>query len=243
MVRLDEELVRQGLAPSADAACRMILAGEVSGVSERYRSPGQRVQEGAPLHVRASKPYVSRGGLKLEGALAAFHLDVTGFTCVDIGASTGGFTDCLLKAGAARVSAVDVAYGQFAWALRDDPRIELLERTNARALARDPSRKGAYDLVVMDVSFASASSFAGLVAYLLAPGGFLLCLVKPQFEAAPEEVGEGGIVREEGVRAEAVRHASAAFAEHGLNVEEVVPSPVKGAKGNQEYLLLARRCA
>ncbi len=241
MVRLDEELVRQGLAANVDAARRMILAGEVSGASERYRSPGQLVASGAPLHVRARKRYVSRGGLKLEGALASFDLDVSGFSCVDIGASTGGFTDCLLKAGAARVTAVDVAYGQFAWALRDDPRIELLERTNARSLARDPSRKGAYDLCVMDVSFATAASFASLVAYLLKPHGLLLCLVKPQFEAAPAEVGEGGVVREEEVRQEAVRSASHAFLAQGLSVTRAIPSPVLGAKGNQEYLLLATR--
>lgn len=221
----------------------MILAGEVSGASERFQSPAMRVSPDSPLHVRAMRPYVSRGGLKLEGALRAFELDVHGFVCADIGASTGGFTDCLLKAGAARVSAVDVAYGQFAWELREDPRVELLERTNARALAEDPAREGAYDLVVMDVSFASAASFAGLVAYLLKPNGMLLCLVKPQFEAAPSEVGEGGVVREERVRQEAIEHAGHAFLEHGLSVEDVVASPVKGAKGNQEYLLLARRGA
>ncbi len=219
----------------------MILAGEVSGASERLTSPGHLVSKGAPLHVRAAKRYVSRGGLKLEGALKAFDLDVSGFACVDIGASTGGFTDCLLKAGAARVSAVDVAYGQFAWTLREDPRVELLERTNARALADDPARKAAYDLAVMDVSFASAASFASLVAYLLRPGGLLLCLVKPQFEAPADEVGAGGVVREEAVRREAVERTSRAFATQGLAVERVVPSPVRGAKGNQEYLLLARR--
>ncbi len=240
MTRLDEELVRRGLAPSVDAARRLVLAGEVSGASERYGSPATPVSSDAPLHVRATKPYVSRGGLKLEGALTAFDLDVSGLRCVDVGASTGGFTDCLLKAGAASVTAVDVAYGQFAWELRADPRVELLERTNARALAGDPAREHAYDLVVMDVSFASAATFADLVAYLLAPSGRLLCLVKPQFEATPEAIDAHGVVRAEAVRAEAVAKVSAAFAAHGLEVTGVVPAPVTGAKGNQEYVLSAR---
>ena len=239
MPRLDEELVSQGLCPDAKSAERLILAGLVSNSSECLTSPGRKVARGEPLHVKGSKRYVSRGGLKLEGALDAFGLDVRGLSCVDVGASTGGFTDCLLQHGAASVLAVDVGYGQFDWGLRNDSRVELLERTNAKALADDPLRSESADLVAMDVSFASAAGFASLAAYLLAPGGRLVCLVKPQFEAEPGAVGKGGVVRDEAVREGAVTRVREALGEHGLEVAGVAPSLVRGAKGNQEYLLLA----
>lgn len=241
MARVDEELVRRRLAPSLDIARRLILAGEVFGPSERLTHPGEQVKAETPLTLRVRERYVSRGGLKLEGALKAFDLDVSGLRCVDVGASTGGFTDCLLQAGAARVLAVDVGYGQFAWKLREDPRVELRERTNARSLTGDPELSGWADLVAMDVSFASAAGFAPLVAYLLHEGGLALCLVKPQFEADPGSVGEGGVVRSEAVRLSAVHKVEGAFSRHGLTVRSCAAAPITGAKGNQEYVLLAVR--
>lgn len=235
--RLDRELVAQGFFDSDEEALRAVLAGEVSGPSFRYEKPGTLVEEGAPLHVRGRRPYVSRGGLKLAAGLDAFGVSPEGLRCLDIGCSTGGFTDVLLRRGAASVTAVDVGYGQFHWSLRNDPRVELLERTNACDLDGE-GRRGAYDLAVCDVSFTSVGAVLPAVTRLLKPEGLFLTLVKPQFEAAAEDVGHGGVVRDPSVRRAVVESVAALLQEVGLAPQGVAESPVTGAKGNHEYLLL-----
>lgn len=236
--RLDAELVEQGFFSSADEALRAVMAGDVSTTDRRLTSPGEQVASGIPLHVRGRSTYVSRGGLKLERGLAAFCVDPTGLACLDVGCSTGGFTDCLLKHGAASVVAVDVGYAQFSWELRQDPRVRLLERTN---IVDVPALlgAGAVDLAVCDVSFTSVITVLPAVCELLRPGGTFLTLVKPQFEAAREDVGEGGVVREEAVRLAALERVRAAFEGAGLAVRGSCESPITGHKGNVEYLLCA----
>lgn len=241
-VRLDQELVSQGFFDTVGEACRAVMAGEVSGPSFRYEAPGAPVAPGAPLHVRGRRPYVSRGGLKLAAGLDAFDISVEGLACLDVGCSTGGFTDVLLRRGARAVTAVDVGYGQFHWSLRQDPRVELLERTNVCDLAV-PERAGAYDLAVCDVSFTSVGTVLPAVLALLGPTGSFLTLVKPQFEARPAEVGEGGVVRDPAVRRRTVLQVAELLANGGLGVRGVVASPITGAKGNHEYLLLGTRGA
>ena len=236
-VRLDAELVRQGFFSTTDEALRAVLAGEVSTRDRRFSSPGEQVKEGVELHVRARKAFVSRGGEKLEHAIREFGVDATGLRCLDVGCSTGGFTDCLLRHGAASVLAVDVGYAQFSWELRHDPRVELLERTNIVDVPT-AERAGTIDLAVCDVSFTSVRTILDAVCELLAPHGSFLTLVKPQFECPREQVGEGGIVRDEAARLEAVAAVSEAFEEHGLAVQGVCQSPITGHKGNVEYLLL-----
>ncbi|MGN8689397.1 TlyA family RNA methyltransferase [Atopobiaceae bacterium HCP3S3_F7] len=238
--RLDEELVAQGYFSTTDEALRAVLAGEVSSQGRRLTSAGERVRCGVELHVRGAKGFVSRGGLKLERGLAAFDVDPTGLACLDVGCSTGGFTDCLLRHGAASVLSVDVGYAQFDWGLRQDGRVTLLERTNIVDLPT-PEREGTVDLAVCDVSFTSVLAVLGSVLRLLAPGGAFLTLVKPQFEAAREDVGAGGVVRDPAVRLAALERVASAFAEAGLSVRGACPSPIKGHKGNVEYLLLGVR--
>lgn len=235
--RLDEELVAQGLFGSTEDALRAILAGEVSTSDRRLTSAGEQVRVGLPLHVRGRVPYVSRGGLKLERGLKEFGLDVTGKACLDVGCSTGGFTDCLLRHGAASVLAVDVGYAQFDWSLRQNPRVTLLERTNVvdlpkHALAHE------VDVAVCDVSFTSVLAVLPAVRALLREGGSFLTLVKPQFEARREEVGEGGVVRDAAVRARVLAEVAAGLSEAGFRVQGSCTSPIRGRKGNEEYLLL-----
>lgn len=237
--RLDEELVAQGFFRTTNDAMRAVMAGDVSGPSMRYESAGAQVRPGCELHVRGSLPYVSRGGLKLERGLDEFGVDPVGLTCVDVGCSTGGFTDCLLRRGAARVLAVDVGYAQFDWSLRQDARVELLERTNIVDVPT-PERAHTFDLAVCDVSFTSVLTVLPAVCELLVEGGRFLTLVKPQFEAAREEVGEGGIIRDPAVRRAAVERVADAFEEAGLAVQGLCASPITGAKGNHEYLLLGQ---
>lgn len=234
--RLDAELVEQGFFSSADEALRAVMAGDVSTTDRRLTSPGEQVVPGIPLHVRGRAAYVSRGGLKLERGLDVFGVDPRGLDCLDVGCSTGGFTDCLLKRGAASVVAVDVGYAQFSWELRGDPRVRLLERTNVTAV---PALLGAsvVDLAVCDVSFTSVTTVLQAVLELLRPGGTFLTLVKPQFEAAREDVGEGGVVHEGRVRAAALERVRAAFEGAGLVVRGSCESPITGHKGNVEYLL------
>lgn len=238
--RLDEELVEQGFFSTTDEALRAVMAGEVSTSDRRMTSAGERVRPGIPLHVRGRSRYVSRGGLKLERGLEAFGVDPAGLACLDVGCSTGGFTDCLLKRGAASVIAVDVGYAQFSWDLRQDPRVRLLERTN---IVDVPPIVGAdaVDLAVCDVSFTSVLAVLPAVLGLLRPGGTFLTLVKPQFEAAARDVGEGGIVQDPAVRravlVDIVRHV----ADHGLIPQDVCVSSITGTKGNIEYFLLAQR--
>jgi len=248
--RLDDELVEQGFFCDRATAMRAVMAGEVSSRGERLTQPGQQVKAGVELHVKGSPRtsarglgvYVSRGGLKLEGALAAFGIDPAGLNCLDVGCSTGGFTDCLLKSGARRVAAVDVGYGQFDWGLRGDERVALFERTNI--VGADPADLGApFDLAVADVSFTSVEHILDSVVALLAPNGMFCTLVKPQFEAGRDEVGEGGVVRDPAVHRRVLRSVVEGFEAGPLRVRGLCVSPIHGAKGNIEYFLLAQRGA
>lgn len=212
------------------------MAGEVSTTDRRLTSPGEQVAPGIALHVRGRAAYVSRGGLKLERGLDYFGVDPSGLACLDVGCSTGGFTDCLLRRGAACVVAVDVGYAQFSWELRGDSRVRLLERTN---ICDVPALLGTdvVDLAVCDVSFTSVVTVLPAVLELLRPGGTFLTLVKPQFEAPREDVGEGGVVRDARVREQALARVRTAFEEAGLAVRGSCESPITGHKGNIEYLL------
>jgi len=236
-VRVDKLLVDQGLVASRDRAQRLILAGEVWAGERRIDKAGTELPAGTALTVRgADIPYVSRGGLKLEAALDHWQLDVHGLVAADIGASTGGFTDCLLQRGAATVMAVDVGYGQFAWSLRQDPRVLLFERANIRQFEASRFPQLA-DIAVIDVSFISLRLVLSTVVALLQPGGRLLPLVKPQFEVGKGEVGKGGVVRDEVTRLATV-HAIAAHGESiGLRCQGSFLCPLPGPKGNREYFL------
>jgi 23S rRNA (cytidine1920-2'-O)/16S rRNA (cytidine1409-2'-O)-methyltransferase len=240
-VRLDRLLVDRGLAPSRDRAQRLILAGEVLVAERPATKPGSLVAPDAPIRVRVpASAFVSRGGEKLAGALDAFGVDVGGLVALDVGASTGGFTDCLLRRGARRVMAVDVGYGQLAWALRQDARVVVLERTNARHLAPGTLPEPP-DLATLDVSFISLTLVLPAVRNVLRPGGMIVALVKPQFEAGRGQVGKGGVVREPEVRAAAVTRVQEAAAALGLDVRGAAESVLPGPKGNREvFLWLAR---
>lgn len=239
-VRLDQELVDQGFFSNKDEALRAVMAGEVSTRDRRMSSAGEQVKPGIELHVRGRKSYASRGGLKLERGLDHFGVDPTGLDCVDIGCSSGGFTDCLLQRGAAHVTAVDVGRAQFDWRLRQDERVTLLEQTNIVDVPEMEGQAHAYQLAVCDVSFTSVTVVLPAVVRLLDEGGAFLTLVKPQFEAPREDVGEGGIVRDERVRQEALDRVAAAMEEAGFTLFGSCESPITGAKGNVEYLLLGR---
>jgi 23S rRNA (cytidine1920-2'-O)/16S rRNA (cytidine1409-2'-O)-methyltransferase len=235
--RLDVLLVRRGLFDSRERAQSAILAGRVFVGEQRVDKPGARLPEDASLSVRGEEmPYVSRGGVKLARGLDAFGINPAGWVALDVGASTGGFTDVLLQRGAARVIAVDVGYGQFAWKLRADPRVLLLERTNIRHLLPQqlPERPR---LAVIDVSFISLEKVLPSVRALLQPGGEVVALVKPQFEAGPEKVGKGGIVRDTAVHREVLSRVCACAAELGYRVAGIIPSPIPGTEGNREFLL------
>ncbi len=202
--------------------------------------PGSMVDTGAEVHIVGEDlRYVGRGGLKLEAALEHWNLVVAGRTALDVGASTGGFTDCLLQRGAARVIAIDVGYGQFDWKLRGDPRVRLLERTNVRYLAREELGE-ASDLAVVDVSFISLRLVLPVLVELLDPPREIVALVKPQFEVGKGQVGKGGIVRDEELQQRAVDDVTACARELGLDVVGWIESPIFGAKGNREFLLYAR---
>ena len=216
---------------------RAVLAGAVSTSDRRFSSPGEQVRPGVELHVRGHAAYVSRGGLKLERGLDAFGIDVEGLACLDVGCSTGGFTDCLLRHGASLVLAVDVGYAQFDWSLRQDPRVTLYERTNVLDLPAKVGRN-LVDLAVCDVSFTSVLTILPAVCELLVPHGCFLTLVKPQFEVGREQVGQGGVVRDEAVRQEALRKVGEGMRHAGFTIEGSCDSPITGKKGNHEYLLL-----
>ncbi|MDH4248664.1 MAG: TlyA family RNA methyltransferase [Deltaproteobacteria bacterium] len=240
--RLDKLLVERGLAPSREKAQALIMAGQVRVSGEPANKPGVKVPLEAEIAVTgADHPYVSRGGVKLEAALSHFKVPVNGATCLDIGASTGGFTHCLLLHGAARVYAVDVGYGQLAWEVRGDPRVVVMERTNIRALPAS-ALEGPVDLVVVDVSFIALSTVLREAVRFLRPGGLLVGLVKPQFEAGREHVRRGGRVTDTAVHAEVLERVETAGNEAGLRLEGHLPSPITGKKsGNVEYLALWRR--
>jgi 23S rRNA (cytidine1920-2'-O)/16S rRNA (cytidine1409-2'-O)-methyltransferase len=242
-VRLDKLLVERGLAASRERAHALVLAGKVLVNEQKVEKAGTAVDAGAEVRILGEDlKYVSRGGVKLEKALAHWHIEVRGRLCMDVGASTGGFTDCLLQQGAARVVAIDTGYGQMAHRLRQDLRVRLLERTNARYLK--PEDVGdAVDLVAVDVSFISATLV--LPAVIRAGRGEarrrleVVVLVKPQFEAGREAVGKGGIVRDAKAQMEAVEKVRRALLELGAARTDSIESPIQGAEGNREFLLYA----
>lgn len=236
-VRLDDMLVERGVFPTRDAALRAVMAREVRVDDVYVSSAAVRVRPDADVFVRGRRQYVSRGGHKLQGALDAFGQDVRGMRCVDVGSSTGGFTDCLLQAGAASVACVDVNYGQLAWKLRQDARVTAFERTNIRTA--DPAALGApFDLIVIDVSFIGLAALAEAFPPLSREGTVFLGLVKPQFESRHEET-DRGIVRDEAVRLRTVDEVRVALEAVGFATTGVVESPIKGAEGNVEYLVRA----
>jgi 23S rRNA (cytidine1920-2'-O)/16S rRNA (cytidine1409-2'-O)-methyltransferase len=233
--RLDTLLAERGLAGSRTSAAASVRAGRVrvGAGGRRAEKPGQLVAEDAELAVDERPRYVSRGGAKLENAIRTLGLEVRGRSCLDVGASTGGFTDCLLQHGAARVVAVDVGYGQLDWGLRQDPRVDVMERTNARHL-RAEHLPYPPELATVDVSFISLTKVLPAIASCLAPGGDVVALVKPQFELRPERVGKGGVVRDLTDRRDAVVAVARAAREIGLGVLGLAPSGVAGPKGNLE---------
>jgi 23S rRNA (cytidine1920-2'-O)/16S rRNA (cytidine1409-2'-O)-methyltransferase len=236
--RLDVALAERGLAPSRQRAQALIMTGSVHVNDRRVDKPGHRVAESDRIAVKyAQLPYVSRGGLKLEAALAGFRLDVSGLACLDVGASTGGFTDCLLQHGAARVHAVDVGYGQLAWALRQDARVVVIERANIRYLPAEAIAEPV-DLVTIDVSFISLRIVVPAALRFLKESGRILALIKPQFEAGKGRVGKGGVVRDPDQHAETNAELGRFFTGLGLSCSEALPSPILGPKGNREFFML-----
>jgi 23S rRNA (cytidine1920-2'-O)/16S rRNA (cytidine1409-2'-O)-methyltransferase len=233
-VRADAALADAGLFASREQAKAAILAGRVRIDGQVVTKAGAQVAADAVLSVEAAQEYVSRGGHKLAGALDVFGVDVAGVHAVDVGASTGGFTDCLLQRGAASVTAIDVGYGQLAWKLRNDPRVTVLERTNIRALG--PDAPGApFDLAVIDVSFIGLAKVLPHVADLLTPQGEVVALVKPQFEAGKGRVGKRGVVRDESVHVDVLRALEGEAAAAGWVVQGLTWSPIKGPEGNIEF--------
>jgi 23S rRNA (cytidine1920-2'-O)/16S rRNA (cytidine1409-2'-O)-methyltransferase len=239
--RLDKFLVERGLVPSRERAQALILAGRVLVNEQKVEKPGAAIAEDAMVRLLGDDlRYVSRGGLKLEAALEHWQIDLTGRVCADVGASTGGFTDCMLQHGAAAVLAIDTGYGQIAHKLRVDPRVTLLERTNARKLERQQVTLPV-TFIAMDVSFISATLvLPAVVEAMRATLTEMMVLVKPQFESGREHVGKGGIVRDPAAHALAVERVRAAVADFGGIEIEVMDSPVLGAEGNREFLLHAR---
>jgi 23S rRNA (cytidine1920-2'-O)/16S rRNA (cytidine1409-2'-O)-methyltransferase len=241
--RLDTLLFERGLCHSRERARTTIMSGRVYVEGRKEEKPGLAVRTDAAVEVRGDPiGFVSRGGLKLDKALTVFQVDVTGALAVDAGASTGGFTDCLLRRGAARVWAVDVGYGQLDWGLRRDERVVVMERTNIRHVA--PEQIGAaLDIAVMDLSFISLKLVLRPVARLLKPGGRVVCLVKPQFEAGRDKVGKKGVVRDPAVHRGVLADFLEAAAQCGYAPRGLTHSPVKGPEGNIEYLALLARGA
>ena len=244
--RLDVLLVDRGMVPSRERARALIIAGRVLVDEQKVDKPGASVSAAAALRLLGNElPFVSRGGLKLAGALDHWQIDVKGRACIDVGASTGGFTDCLLQRGAAHVTAVDTGFGQIAMKLRTDPRVRLMERTNARLLAPDmleaPPGESDPTFLVMDVSFISATLLLEPVFSAAPSLAEAVILVKPQFEAGREHVGKGGIVRDPAAHQLAVDKVTACLTALGWQVAPAIPSPITGAEGNHEFLLHATR--
>ncbi|HOT29053.1 MAG TPA: TlyA family RNA methyltransferase [Candidatus Ozemobacteraceae bacterium] len=235
-MRVDLLVVHLGLAPDTDTARRLVMAGEIRIGDRVYDKPGELVPSGTLLERREKRgPFVSRGAVKLDNALSAFDIDVGGATCLDIGASTGGFTQVLLRRGAAHVTALDVGYGLLDARLRDDPRVTPVERTNFRTIS-EGEVSGPYDLIVADVSFISLRAIVAPAMRRLAPGGSMLLLVKPQFEAEAASVSPGGLVTDPDVHRAILAHLCAAFGEHGLLLFGLEPVPVVSANKNIEYI-------
>jgi 23S rRNA (cytidine1920-2'-O)/16S rRNA (cytidine1409-2'-O)-methyltransferase len=237
-VRLDQLLVERGLAPSREKARAVILAGQVLVNGQKMDKAGHAVPSGASVELLETPRYVGRGGLKLEAALQHVHIALEGKLCLDVGSSTGGFTDCLLQHGAARVYAVDVGTGQLDWKLRNDPRVVVREQFNARYLtpAEVPEAIG---LAVADVSFISVTLILPAIVPLLAADAEMVILVKPQFELERQQVGKGGIIRDPVLHQQASKRVEDAVQRLGFQTA-VIPSPILGAEGNREFLLYAR---
>jgi 23S rRNA (cytidine1920-2'-O)/16S rRNA (cytidine1409-2'-O)-methyltransferase len=240
-IRLDRLLVERGLAESREKAQAVIFAGQVLVNGRKLDKAGALAPEDAEIRILGETPrYVGRGGLKLEAALNEFGVSPEGKTALDIGASTGGFTDCLLQHGCKKVYAVDVGYGQMAWKLRQDPRVVVIERTNIREM--DPSLvPEPADLAVIDVSFISLEKVIPPVLAFMRPDAEIIALIKPQFEVGKELVGKGGIVRDEAARTAAVARIAKFMSGRGLEVKGVIPSPITGQDGNVEFLIYAVR--
>jgi 23S rRNA (cytidine1920-2'-O)/16S rRNA (cytidine1409-2'-O)-methyltransferase len=235
--RLDRLLVERGLAPTREKAQALIMAGAVLVDGLKAAKAGQQVDAEIRIEVVAQPPFVGRGGLKLDAAIAHFGIQVAGRICLDVGASTGGFTDCLLQRGAARVHAVDVGAGQLDWKLRNDARVVVHEKCNARYLRREDLGEP-IDLAVCDVSFISATLILPAMTQVLQPAGEMVILVKPQFEVGKGQVGKGGIVRETELHQAACRRVDQAVRQLGFETA-IMESPILGAEGNREFLLYA----
>lgn len=239
--RADLLLVERGLFPTRARAQAAIAAGLVRANGQTVDKPSAELPLDATLEGEAAHPYVSRGGVKLAAALDAFAIDPVGLTCIDVGASTGGFTDVLLRRGAARVTCVDTGRGQLHETVRNHARVEMFEATDVRIFAGDPARAAAFDLAVIDVSFIGLAAVLQAVATLLNASGQMIALVKPQFEVGRAHIGKGGIVRDETIRLASVERAREAAAALGFGATPAIESPISGGDGNREYLFAARR--
>jgi 23S rRNA (cytidine1920-2'-O)/16S rRNA (cytidine1409-2'-O)-methyltransferase len=236
--RIDHLLVERGLAESQKKAQALIMAGEVQVTWRTAIKPGTLISEETPITVLEPPPFVSRGGIKLEYALKQFRLDMAGKVAIDIGASTGGFTDCLLKRGASRVYALDVGYGQLDYRLRQDHRVIVMDRVNARYPILLPEKA---ILATIDVSFISVEKVIPSVPDLLEENGYLLVLVKPQFEAKPKDVGKGGVIKNPQIHAKVLGRFIAWATEHRFSLGGLLASPISGASGTKEFLILLKR--
>jgi 23S rRNA (cytidine1920-2'-O)/16S rRNA (cytidine1409-2'-O)-methyltransferase len=237
--RIDQLLLERGLAGSREKAQALILAGSVLVNGQKVQKPGHSIPSDSQIEVIERMPYVSRGGYKLAGALDHFAIDVNGKLCLDVGASTGGFTDCLLQRGAARVFAIDVGHGQIDWKLRNDPHVDVREGVNARFMKPQDFLEP-FDLAVCDASFISVTLLIPAIAPLLKPSGEMIILVKPQFEVERGQVGKGGIVRDPELHKAACDRVRAAVESLGYTAQ-ITESPILGMEGNKEFLLYARR--
>ncbi len=236
--RLDILVVEKGMATSRQRARALIMAGKILVDSQRMEKPGAQISVDSRITLKGDDlAFVSRGGLKLEGALETLNLDVRDLICLDVGASTGGFTDCLLQHGARKVYAVDVGYGQLAWKLRQDRRVVVIERTNIRYMKPERMPELA-DLVTIDTSFISLKIVVPSVLKFIKPSGRILALIKPQFEAGKGRVGKGGVVKDADIHRQIISDLIDFFEQQGLACGPVVPSPVLGPKGNQEFIIL-----
>lgn len=244
-MRIDKLLVERGLAESRTKAQALVMAGVVLADEQRVNKPSDTVASDAKVRLKGgddpTSRYVGRGGLKLETALRDFELNVEGFNCLDVGASTGGFTDCLLQHGAKRVIALDVGHNQLDYRLRTDARVEVREGVNARYL-QPGDFETRFDLAVMDVSFISATKIMPAIIPLLQAAGRLITLIKPQFEVGRGEVGKGGIVRDPQQHARVIAEVNQAALKLGLQLKKVIESPIRGADGNVEFLALYEKC-
>ncbi len=236
--RLDKLMLERGLASSLEKSRALIMAGQVVVGDHTVDKAGQQVPSDIEIRLKGENiPYVSRGGLKLRRALDEFGIDVTGLVAVDVGSSTGGFTDCLLQAGAVKVYAIDVGYGQLAWKLQQDPRVVSMEKTNIRYVT--PEQLGeAPELAVIDASFIALAKVLPATVTLLQPGGRIVALIKPQFEVGKGEVGKGGIVRDPAAHERVIEDVRQTASEMGLTVSGLCESPITGADGNREFLIL-----